>query len=151
MLRRPLARWLKVAPAEIDDDLRQPPATWDDLVISHVLRLMVWGVAAGGCFVLGIASATVEQLVSGHSGQPSAALQVLFGTALVTALLHGAAFVLVDLSSARRAGRRGAGVSRRNMAPGGPVGLVRVLLRPGNRYFLVAAAFFAVAVVSVSG
>ncbi|MFG2040424.1 hypothetical protein [Dactylosporangium sp. NPDC048998] len=172
LLRRPLARWLKMAPAEIEDDLRRTPTTWDEMALSHWLRLFAWGGAAGACFVLGIASATVEQLVTGHSGQPSAALQVLFGTALVTALLHYVAALLVGraarrgeratptrrtsghgraASSGRRPAKRGAAVGRGNTAPDGPAGLARVLLWPGNRYFLVAAAFFAVAVVSVSG
>ena len=35
-------------------------------------------------------------------------------------------------------------------APDAPAGLAKLLLWPGNRYFVVAAAFFAVAVITTS-
>ncbi|MFF5225315.1 hypothetical protein [Dactylosporangium sp. NPDC000521] len=150
--RRPLARWLDETPDTIDEDLQNTATTWDDLGISHSVRALTWALTSGVCFVAGIVSITVEQQVAGHANKPSGAIQVAFGIAMLTGLLHGGAAVLAG-RGARRSERnrpRGRKAQLADPGPQGPTGVRLWLLLPGNRYFLIAAAFFATGVVSIS-
>ncbi|GAA1573918.1 hypothetical protein GCM10009827_114770 [Dactylosporangium maewongense] len=152
LFRRPLARWLDETPESIDEDLRNATTTWEDLGVGHIVRALTWALTAGVCFVAGIVSITVEELMAGHSNQPSGAIQVAFGIAMLTGILHGGAAVLAGRGGrlSERSRPRGRKARRTDPGPEGPTGVRLWLLRPGNRYFLIAAAFFAVGVVSLS-
>lgn len=152
LLRRPLASWLDETRDSIDEDLRSTATTWEDLAAGHIVRALAWALTAGVCFVAGIVSITLEELVAGHSNQPSGTIQVAFGIAMLTGALHGGAAVLAGRGSRRSERSRPGGRSARLVGPEpeGPTGVWLWLLRPGNRYLVIAGAFFAVGVVSLS-
>ena len=107
-------------------DLTDTTDSWDNYSINHSTRGMTWLVATAVFFILGVLAAAAENVFLQLAQDPvSGPMEIVFGVCMVTAILHGVALLAVHRQERRTHDSK-------------PGRYARILLAPGNRYFVGA-------------